>query len=189
MLWEIQTLTRARPLAGDQAIGRQFMELVTALTDFQHPSLPLAAYTPDWRGVIAKMRQRIETERVPAGKQGLAFKTGTGGLMDAEFIAQTICLDQGWHEPNTLKALLRARAAGVMAEADAATLIENYRRLWRIECVLRRWSYEGESVLPDDPAAQYRVAVRCGFPNAATFLEAVSAYRRAVRSVYQKVMG
>ena len=36
------------------------------------------------------MRQRIEKERTPPGKEALAIKTGRGGLMDVEFIAQTL---------------------------------------------------------------------------------------------------
>ncbi len=52
---------------------------------------------------------RIEKERTPAGKDDLAIKTGKGGLMDAEFIAQTLCLENGWQEANTLRALERGR--------------------------------------------------------------------------------
>ena len=58
------------------------------------------------------MRARIEKERTPPGQDALAIKTGAGGLMDAEFLAQTVCLAQGWQEPNTLRALERARDSG-----------------------------------------------------------------------------
>jgi glutamate-ammonia-ligase adenylyltransferase len=189
MLWEIQTLTRARPISGNMELGQRFQEMAEALTNFSQPSLPLAAYTPNWKQEIAKMRQRIEKERVAAGKQALAFKTGAGGLMDVEFIAQTLCLEHGWHEPNTLRALQRAQSTQVPPGNDLALLIENYRKLWRIEGILRRWSYVGESELPDAPAPLYRVAVRCGFPNAAEFMKAVSQYRNSIRSVYGKFIG
>ncbi len=185
-LWEIQALTRARPIAGNFELGRSFRKMAAELTDFSHPSTPLAAYTPNWKQGIAKMRQRIENERVPAGQQTLAFKTGQGGLMDAEFIAQMLCLAQGWQEPNTLKALEKALEAGVLP--DASLLIDNFRKLRRIECILRRWSYMGETELPHDPAPLYRVAVRCGFPHAEALLQAVSQYRAAIRAVYQQVM-
>ena len=134
------------------------------------------------------MRARIEKERTPPGKNHLAIKTGTGGLMDAEFIAQTFCLANGWQEPNTLRALQLAGKRNALPPADASSLIDNYRDLLRIECVLRRWSFEGEAVLPDDPAPLYRVAVRCGFADADSFLKAVGAHRAAIRSVYNKVM-
>ncbi len=133
------------------------------------------------------MRQRIEKERTPGGQDALAFKTGTGGLMDAEFIAQTFCLAQGWQEPNTLRALERARDTGMLDRPAAEKLIANYRELRRVESILRRWSFEGEAVLPVDPAPYYRVSVRCGFDTPEQFREAIAAYRRAIREVYLKV--
>jgi len=184
-LWEIQSLTRARPVAGDLKLGEEFQRLAGVLTNFAAPSLPLAAFTPDWKQRIDQMRIRIEKERTPPGKDALAIKTGQGGLMDAEFIGQTLCLANGWQEPNTLRALERGRTAGVLPQADK--LIANYRQLRRIEGILRRWSYEGETVLPDDPAPYERVAVRCGFASPAAFRGAVGEYRQAIREVYRLV--
>jgi glutamate-ammonia-ligase adenylyltransferase len=188
MLWEIQCLTRTRPVAGDRKTGGQFQKLAAALTHFSPPSEPLAAHRSDWKQEIARMRTRIEKERTPPGKGHLAIKTGPGGLVDAEFIAQTLSLSHGWHEPNTLRALRLARDQRVLDGAAADSLVENYRKLLRIECVLRRWSFEGETVLPDDPAPLRRVAIRCGFPDAASFMSAVGEYRAAVRKVYSEVM-
>jgi glutamate-ammonia-ligase adenylyltransferase len=128
------------------------------------------------------MRMRIEKERTPHGRDDLAIKTGKGGLMDAEFIAQALCLEKGWQEANTLRALERARDAGVLPDADR--LLENYRHLRRVEGILRRWSYEGETVLPDNPEPFYRVSVRCGFATPEEFGKALAKWRRAIRAVY-----
>ncbi len=186
-LWEIQALTRARPIAGDLAVGRQFQERIAILTDFSRPHPPVAAFHPGWKREIARMRQRIEKERTPAGKQRLAIKTGAGGLMDAEFIAQTLCLAHGWQEPNTLRALELARSNNALPAGDAGKLINNYRQLRRIEGILRRWSFAGETFLPDEDAPMYRVAVRCGFAGAAAFLKAAGQCRAAIRKVYERV--
>ena len=186
-LWEIQTLTRTRPVAGDGRLGGRFQALAGALANFRQPSLPLAAATPDWKEKIRRMRQRIEKERTRPGKDALAIKTGAGGLMDAEFIAQTICMENGWQEANTLRALERAREAGALPGAEE--LIENYRCVRRVEGILRRWSCEGETVLPEEPGAFYRVAVRCGFDTSEAFREALAQWRRAIREVYLKVFG
>jgi glutamate-ammonia-ligase adenylyltransferase len=199
-LWEIQSISRARPVAGDLKLGERFMRLVASLTDFSAKNAAahfglggkskkpgLAAYAPDWREQIRRMRRRIEQERTPAGKDALAIKTGAGGLMDAEFVAQTLCLANGWREPNTLRALARARDEGALVRKDADALMENYRRLRRVEVILRRWSFEGETALPDDDAPFYRVSVRCGFRDPAEFRAALAEYRRAIREVYNKV--
>jgi glutamate-ammonia-ligase adenylyltransferase len=184
-LWEIQSLTRTRPVAGNLDLGAQFQKLAGTLTNFSRPTQPLSAYSPDWKRKIHQMRTRIEKERTPGGKDDLAIKTGSGGLMDAEFIAQSFCLEHGWREANTLRALERGRDAKVLPKAHQ--LIENYRQLRRVEGILRRWSYEGETVLPDDPAPYYRVSVRCGFASPEAFRKAIAGWRKSIRDVYSKV--
>lgn len=186
-LWEIQALARARPVAGNEELGADFMRLVAELADFRSPdSTGVAAQKPDWRREVARMRQRIEKERVRPGHAELAIKTGAGGLIDAEFVAQSICLAEGWLEPNTRKALERARDQGNLPPEQAGTLIASYRGLRRVEGILRRWSYEGESELPADPAPRYRVGVRCGFGGDEELLAAVGRYRSAIRAVYEE---
>ena len=131
------------------------------------------------------MRMRIEKKRTPPGQDDLAIKTGKGGLMDVEFIAQSLCLENGWHEANTLRVIERGRGAGTLP--DAGKLLDNYRKLRRVEGILRRWSYEGETVLPDDPAPYYRVSVRCGFATPEEFRSALATWRKAIREVYESM--
>ncbi|HTD65651.1 MAG TPA: hypothetical protein VK846_03850, partial [Candidatus Limnocylindria bacterium] len=185
-LWEIQSLTRTRFIAGETRVGEQFQQLASTLTNFSKRSAVIA-FTPDWKQQIANMRARIEKERTPPGQDALAIKTGRGGLMDAEFVAQLFCLAHGKHEPNTLLALQRAAEEGMLNQEDAQQLIENYRRLRRVEAVLRRWSFAGETVLPEDPAPLYRVAIRCGFTSSDEFMSALTQWRGAIRGVYKKV--
>ncbi len=184
-LWEIQSLARARAVGGDADAGERFEAMAGCLADFSKPAPPIAAYAPDWKQEIHQMRLRIENQRTPPGKADLAIKTGAGGVMDAEFIAQALCLEHGWHEPNTLRALERGAAAGVLPAPEK--VIANYRQLRRIEGILRRWSYEGETLLPDDPAPFYRVSVRCGFPTPEAFREALVQCRKAIREVYLRI--
>jgi len=195
-LWEIQALTRVRPIAGDLEAGAQFQQLAATLANFspenvaagfaQGKKTGLSAYSPGWNKEINAMRERIARERTPAGKDRLAIKTGPGGLIDAEFLAQAFCLACGWQEANTLSALQRGAEAGLLARGDARLLLQNYGKLRRIESILRRWSYEGETVLPDDEPALYRVAVRCGFACAKEFMLELEAIRAAIRAAYVK---
>jgi glutamate-ammonia-ligase adenylyltransferase len=190
-LWEIQSLTRARPVAGDANVGNQFLRLAAELTAFDKPQPNLVAYSPDWKQKIHRMRMRIEQERSPRGQGELAIKTGVGGLMDAEFIAQALCLEHGWRETNTLAALQRADKEGLLP--NAGKFIDGYREIRRVEAILRRWSYEGESVLPADPAPFTRVSVRCGFASPEAFKSSLIECRQAVREAYltyfQKSLG
>ena len=216
-LWEIQALSRTRPLAGDMKLGEALQNLVAALTNFvprhveaefpcrrrttaranskrkeagggkQIARRGLAAYAPDWKTKIAEMRARIEKERTPAGREALAIKTGRGGLIDAEFIAQAMCLEHGWQEGNTLRGLERIRDEKILAGESAEALIRNYRELRRVEGILRRWSLEGETELPRDPAAFRRVSIRCGFSSEQDFQSALEFWREGLRRVYGEV--
>jgi hypothetical protein len=56
-----------------------------------------------------------------------------------------------------------------------------------VEGILRRWSFEGETVLPDEEAPFYRVSVRCGFKTSEDFRLAVAGYRKEIRAVFDKV--
>lgn len=176
MLWEIQSLSRCRPVTGHPAVIKNFLAVVRDVTDLSHKK--------GWKDEIHRMRMRIEKERTPPGKDALAIKTGFGGLMDVEFVAQAVCLENAWSEPNTLAAIERAAREHVLPAKSGAVLAENYRRLIHIERILRRWSFEAESILPDDPAPFYRVAVRCGFSRPEDFQVAVQEYRSAIRAEY-----
>jgi len=202
-LWEIQALTRARPIAGDMTLGAQFQQLAAALANFTPQNaaagfvLPspssakrqsgLAAFTPAWRAEVAQMRARTLQERTAPGREHLAIKTGAGGLMDAEFMAQTFCLTAGWLEPNTLRALRRAVEEGLLPSAGGQSLLQSYARLRRIEGILRLWSFEPETELPDEDAPLGRVATRCGFGSAAEFMDEIQQIRASIRAVYQTV--
>ena len=183
---EIQSLSRFRPVTGQPTVLKGFAQMARAVTDFTGPGREIAAYGPDWKSEVHRMRMRIEKERTPGGKDPLAIKTGRGGLMDIEFVAQALCLEHGWTEPNTLAAIQRGAREGRLPRDSADILAENYRRLMRIERILRRWSFEPESLLPDDPAPFYRVAARCGFQNSEVFQEAVTGYRAAIRAEYAR---
>ncbi len=106
-LWEIQALLRARPIAGDPTTASRFMALPDTFCRFHLPQPDLAAWHPDWESDIDAMRQRIHRERTTPGTEDLAFKTGEGGIIAAEFLAQKWSLADGHPEPNTRTALAR----------------------------------------------------------------------------------
>ena len=202
-LWEIQALTRVRPIAGDMTLGAQFQQLAGALANFTpqnvaagfllpssfaaRPLAGLAAFTPGWKAEIARMRGRTIQERTTPGRDHLAIKTGVGGLMDAEFLAQTFCLTAGWLEPNTLQALRRAVDEGLLPPDGGQSLLQSYSRLRRMEGILRLWSFEPETELPEEDAPLCRVAVRCGYDSAAEFMDDLKQIRAAIHAVFQTV--
>ncbi|MEN9574908.1 MAG: hypothetical protein RL514_2763 [Verrucomicrobiota bacterium] len=213
-LEEIQALSRARWVAGNAEVGREFVQLCGELCDFRpdgqrtaRPAQGLGSSdtvrivgklaldtglkavprsrptcsTPTW---LAELATRREPVRIPSDQEPLAFRTGAGGLADLELLAQTACLAHGWHEPNTLRALARARQSGTLLTPDADALLTSYRQLRRLESILGRWSGAAELSLPADPQAQARVATHCGFASPAAFFKALAGWRAEVRRVF-----
>jgi glutamate-ammonia-ligase adenylyltransferase len=119
--WERQALVRARPAAGDETVGRRFMELVEAFV--WRPPL-----TDDHVREIRRMKARIERERIPAGDDPqFHLKLGRGSLSDVEWTAQLLQLEHGVRAPGTMSALRALVDAGALAADDADVLGESYR--------------------------------------------------------------
>ena len=97
-------------------------------------------------------------------------------------------LEQGRREPNTLRALELGLANDGWPKLKADRFIQHYRALRRIEGILRRWSFAGETVLPDELAPLRRVAVRAGFESGEELLAAVARDRAAIRAGDESVL-
>ncbi len=165
--WEKQLLLRARVVAGPPELAAAF-DAWTGRLLFGSP--PSAAD----EDAMWAMRARIERERDPVQPPGRAIKTGPGGLIDVEFLAQALVWRHGGAEPGirrsgTRPALEALSAAGVIPSASARSLLDNYSFLKRIELALRRDVNRRVSVLPADPADRAPLARWLGFGDEASF--------------------
>jgi glutamate-ammonia-ligase adenylyltransferase len=186
-LWERQALVKARFVAGDVELGKKTAQVM-------HEVVYRRALTAEELAEIKRMRHRIETERGYQKHVELEFKTGPGGLVDVEFLVQTLQLQYG-HErkqlrtAHTLHALNRLTALGIVDEEQTASLRHDYLFLRKIESVLRRVENTSVSRIPRDEREQTLLAKRLGFATAADFMD---AYRRAttkIRELYKAILG
>ncbi|WP_069886019.1 bifunctional [glutamine synthetase] adenylyltransferase/[glutamine synthetase]-adenylyl-L-tyrosine phosphorylase, partial [Streptomyces luteocolor] len=124
LVWESQALLRAEPVAGDEELGRAFIELVDPLR------YPAEGLGDDAIREIRRLKARMESERMPRGADPtLHTKLGRGGLSDVEWTVQLLQLEHAWAEPGlrttrTREALAAACAADLIPTEDAATLDE-----------------------------------------------------------------
>ncbi|MCX4592480.1 bifunctional [glutamine synthetase] adenylyltransferase/[glutamine synthetase]-adenylyl-L-tyrosine phosphorylase [Streptomyces sp. NBC_01549] len=124
LVWESQALLRAEVVAGEEDLGRRFIELVDPLR------YPAEGLGDDAVREIRRLKARMETERMPRGADPtLHTKLGRGGLSDVEWTVQLFQLQHGWAEPGlrttrTREALGAACAAGLVSGEDAAILDE-----------------------------------------------------------------
>ncbi|MGY4921354.1 bifunctional [glutamine synthetase] adenylyltransferase/[glutamine synthetase]-adenylyl-L-tyrosine phosphorylase [Streptomyces sp. 900105755] len=124
LVWESQALLRAEPVAGDEDLGRRFIELVDPLR------YPAEGLGEDAVREIRRLKARMESERLPRGADPkLHTKLGPGGLSDVEWTVQLLQLRHGWAEPGlrttrTRQALAAACAADLLGAEEAAILDE-----------------------------------------------------------------
>ncbi|GEC09304.1 glutamate-ammonia-ligase adenylyltransferase [Streptomyces spinoverrucosus] len=124
LVWESQALLRAEPVAGDEGLGRRFVELIDPL---RYPERGLG---DEAVREIRRLKARMESERLPRGADPkLHTKIGPGGLSDVEWTVQLLQLRHGWEVPGlrttrTRQALAAARDAGLISTEDAGTLDE-----------------------------------------------------------------
>ncbi|GAA4921294.1 glutamate-ammonia-ligase adenylyltransferase [Actinomycetospora succinea] len=120
--WEFQALLRARPVAGDEALGAAFVEVIDP---YRYPADGL----PDEKArEIRRIKARVDNERMPRrADKALHTKLGTGGLSDVEWTVQLIQLQHAGavpslRTPSTLEALAAAAKAGLVEPGDADEL-------------------------------------------------------------------
>ncbi|WP_329443496.1 bifunctional [glutamine synthetase] adenylyltransferase/[glutamine synthetase]-adenylyl-L-tyrosine phosphorylase [Streptomyces canus] len=124
LVWESQALLRAEPVAGDEELGRRFVELIDPLR------YPAAGLGDDAVREIRRLKARMESERMPRGADPkLHTKLGPGGLSDVEWTVQLLQMRHGAGEPGlrttrTRAALSAARAAGLISAEDTQVLDE-----------------------------------------------------------------
>jgi len=171
--WELQSLTRARGIAGPQRF------------DFEALAKELwreAGRKTDLVRQIQNMLMRIANER-GSGNDFFDFKTGVGGMVEAEFLIQGLQMQHRVWEPNSLSAVAKLSANEIFETNDAANLAEAYTFLRSCESILRRWQFRSVSTLPRTHDEEMRFVRRLRFANVAEFRAPYGRAREVIRSL------
>ncbi|MFQ5640096.1 MAG: glutamine synthetase adenylyltransferase [bacterium] len=185
-LWEKQAMYKARVIAGDDVLGIQFLQHTKPLL----LNLPLEAL----RIEIHKMRKKTEAQLRRSGKAWGEVKTGVGSIRDVEFVTQYLQLTQGSEHPevhsrNTLDALARLTACGVLPRPDYRIMNDGYIFLRSVEHHLQIMQNRQTHLLPKDPHELNYVARRLGFRDlnaGAKLSERYLQHSLAIREVYRQ---
>jgi len=172
--WEVQALTRARVVTGPD--HDDFYKVA-------HAAWAKAGRDPQLFARIDEMRERIRRERGNTA-DFLEFKTGSGGLVEAEFMVQGLQMQHDVREQSTLRAV--EKLSGIISREDTNHLANAYSSLRRCELVLRRRRNTSESALPSKEQEQRRLAQRLGFVNEATWRADYEGARADIHQLYEK---
>jgi len=147
--WERAMLIKARPVAGDLALGQAFVDGIAPFIYRRYLDYTTVA-------ALAEMKRRIDAQ---AGSGGIApgfdVKRGRGGIREIEFIIQSLQLLHGGRNIDlrvqpSMEAIERLQQAGVIGESDVEVLKAAYRFWRRIEHAIQARRGEQIHKLPED---------------------------------------
>ena len=182
--WERAAMIKARPVAGDLALGARFLEAIRPFVWRRH--LDFAAIA-DIRAM--KLRMDAHHEAALEILPGHDVKLGQGGIREVEFCAQTLQLVWGGRNtalriPGTLNALHALAMAGHLPASTVAQLEAAYRFLRQVEHRLQMVADRQTHVLPSGDAAFAAFATFMGFADAETFAAVLLRHLTAVSAIF-----
>ena len=121
--WEHQALLRARPVAGDAALGQALGEVRREVLAV--PREPTAVFAE-----VSQMRKRWRAERDRSDAMQRDLKQGPGGLLDIEFALQGLVLAHAADHPQLLAytanaSLIKACCAVGLLDASQAQVLSS----------------------------------------------------------------
>lgn len=180
-IWERMALTRLRWVAGDEELGRRFVEQVQEWVYHR----PLSREEVEQ---LLQIHRRVEREKGPA-PEVLDVKLSPGGLFDVEFLTQMLLLQHGPGRPevrstNTFQALRRLHEAEVLSSEEAEVLLKGYLALRGLELKLQLVTERSFAQLHTQEEWQ-RAARRLGHPDAAAFRQTHLNFMARIRKILE----
>ncbi|MER5974315.1 bifunctional [glutamine synthetase] adenylyltransferase/[glutamine synthetase]-adenylyl-L-tyrosine phosphorylase [Streptomyces sp. NPDC002055] len=184
--WEFQALLKARPVAGDMALGQEYLDAVDPLV---WQAAERENFVPD----VQQMRRRV-VDNIPPAQIDRELKLGPGGLRDVEFAVQLLQLVHGRTDATlrsgaTLDALASLAAGGYVGRADAASLDAAYRFLRSMEHRIQLYRLRRTHLVPEDEADLRRLGRSLGLRTepVTTLRKEWKRHAREVRRLHEKL--
>jgi glutamate-ammonia-ligase adenylyltransferase len=182
--WERAALIKARIVAGDAELGREFIQLLSPFIWRKY--LDFAAIAD-----IHAMKRRVHAHK-GHGKIAVAghdIKLGRGGIRDIEFFAQTQQLIAGGRHPElrtrgTIETLKALADGGWVAPEAANDLVHAYLFLRRVENRLQMVADQQTHIVPADPDGLANIAALSGFADPDSFADALRVELLKVEAHY-----
>lgn len=187
-IWEKQALIKARMVTGDESLAMEFFRIATSVIY----NLPEEAL----RTEVLEMKGKIEQNLRRRGQDWGEVKGGKGSIRDVEFVVQYLQLIYGGRYPeirnrNTMNALGRLRASGLIPIADYRIMIEGYIFLRSVEHYLQIMHHQQVHQLPESEKERNYLATRLGFEGEDVGIQLIQRYQehsRAIRPIYRKYL-
>jgi glutamate-ammonia-ligase adenylyltransferase len=186
--WERAAMVKARPVAGDRALGEHFLREIRPFVWRRH--LDFAAVAD-----IHSIKRQIHAHKAHKGAHaqvqvaGHDVKLGRGGIREIEFTVQVLQLiwggrDPALRDPTTLGALAALAAAGKIDRRAAADLADAYGFLRQVEHRLQMVADRQTHRLPEEAEGLANIASFLGFERPEAFATTLTGHLTRVERRY-----
>ena len=190
--WERAALIKARPVAGDLALGRRFLDAIRPFIWRRHLDFAALADIRDMKRRIDAHKGTALAESGPAVERllGHDLKLGQGGIREIEFCAQALQLVWGGRTPalrvpGTLAALHALAGQGHLPAEDVAALEAAYRFLRRAEHRLQMVGDRQTHSLPATESVLAAFAAFMGFADGPSFAALALGHVQRVSEIFE----
>ena len=176
-VWEMQSLTQSRIVAGDAYFGSMILDRV-------HNAIYGRVAAATLSHEVSSMRHRLEEMATPR-----SLKRGPGGFMDVEFLVQAMILRYGLSKPGlraagTCSGIERLRELRLITPEEASTLLEGYGFLRKVEARLRMTANRATSSFPESAEELTRLSRGVGLADGEELREYVREVRHRLRAIF-----
>ncbi len=183
-IWERFALLRARPVAGDQELGRRFVKEVVN---------PFVYASADYRLVeeIKLMKKRISAEAEKKLFKGYNVKSGEGGIREIEFTVQSLIILLGSKNPflrerNTFRAIWKLNQKGIFSDEEATFLEKAYAFMRALEHRIQLRNCLQSHILTESEIPY--LAKFLGYSSTEEFFAEFNFYRKGVKSIFEELI-
>lgn len=180
--WERMALIRARPVAGDAALGRAFIQ---AIEPFVWKKTIDYSEIEEIRGLKKKIDTTVERDDI---------KRGYGGIREVEFFIQTFQLlyagdNSSLKSYRILNAIQALKWMNLVPGRDLTILWGNYLYLRRIEHYLQMKEDLQTHTLPASAGDLESLSRQMGFTSQNDFLANLRLKRMQTKNMYNSLLG
>ncbi len=159
--WERQAMSKANPGAGDESLGREFLEKIQP---FVYPKY----YQIEGVHSILELKRKVHNQYNIANINGFHVKLGLGGIREIEFFVQALSMIFGGKDPtlrhyNTMESIHRLEKASLISRSDAILLQDAYLFLRELENSLQMVDEAQTHLLAHNPDEHVKAAKRLGY--------------------------
>ena len=183
--WERYAWQKARPVAGDIAVGERFLETLRPFVYRRYLDY----------GALDGLRSMKAAISAEVARKELAddIKRGPGGIREIEFLVQALQLIRGGREPQLrerrlLPAMQALVEAGHMTADAGAVLTAAYRFLRRIENRLQMLADAQTHALPERDSDRQRIAAALDHADWEALRDVLDAHRAQVTAEFDALL-